>query len=88
MTGDSRGGAGGRSKGFVLGWVVAGFGALSSLVGVVADFVWPLSSLADLPTAAVGLLCGVAGFFLGARWFGISVLLLSAAAIILADLAD
>ncbi len=87
MTDEQRGERPGASLP-ILGRIAAALGAISGVTSAVVDLLYPFSWLETLPTATVGVVLGLAGFFLGARKSGMAAFLLSAAAIILADVLE
>ena len=67
----------------LIGRVVAASGVLAGLAGAISAL-WPTAMANAVPSASMGIILGLVGYFLGARKLAIAAVVLSAIALVLA----
>lgn len=67
----------------IVGRAVAALGVLAGLVGAISAL-WPTALANAVPSASLGIILGMVGYFLRARRLGVAAAILSAVALVLA----
>ncbi|QIN77259.1 hypothetical protein GBA65_00590 [Rubrobacter marinus] len=82
-TTDERGREGRGAASAIIGQALAALGVLAGLAGAISAL-WPTAMANAVPSASLGILLGVVGYFLRARRLAVAAVILSAVALVLA----